>query len=268
MSRRRIIGEEINQDPAVATLSLEAWVLFVKFLSISDDYGIVPLNSHRLRARLHIPERIDKNFPKYLGEIISASLGGILQYKSEEWFFFKPESFYYWQSCLISRRTKSEYLKLSGQEVIEAIRKASEAIAKGSASQPKPTIESRKYKVESIRGGMGGNSNGSDPTGPHLFKNSPFTDLSLLEKALPQWPHEKVEYYYRAALDYSASKGAKYIDWVAAIRNWDRKNPREWQDSGKSRHKTRQDIIQERNQENLAMMLSKIEKEESDANRS
>lgn len=63
-----------------------------------------------------------------------------------------------------------------------------------------------------------------------LFSDSEYYDKATFAIALQAygWEREKIEYYWAAADDYSKSKGATYIDWIAAVRNWDRKNPGEW----------------------------------------
>lgn len=64
--------------------------------------------------------------------------------------------------------------------------------------------------------------------GKCLFKNSPVFDKNKFKEALPNWNNQKLKYYWNAANDYSESKGAMYIDWIAAVKNWDRRNPDEW----------------------------------------
>lgn len=57
---------------------------------------------------------------------------------------------------------------------------------------------------------------------PHLFESSPFYNIEVLKAALPDWPEAKVRHYWQAASDYSESKGAKYLNWKAAISTWER----------------------------------------------
>jgi hypothetical protein len=60
--------------------------------------------------------------------------------------------------------------------------------------------------------------------GLHLFKNSLIFDKAKFAEHFPTWGKEKLKHYYECANDYSESKGAKYKDWVAAIRSWERKD--------------------------------------------
>lgn len=63
-----------------------------------------------------------------------------------------------------------------------------------------------------------------------LFKNSIYFDKNFFKIELEKknWPIEKIKYYYHAAMDYSESKGAKYINWISTVCNWDRRNPNDW----------------------------------------
>lgn len=44
---------------------------------------------------------------------------------------------------------------------------------------------------------------------------------------LTDWEPERIDHYFAAAENYS-NKGNKFMDWIKAVRNWDRKNPDEW----------------------------------------
>ena len=62
------------------------------------------------------------------------------------------------------------------------------------------------------------------PKTKHSFEKSPFYDYKEFRVALSDWPEEKVKWYYESAKNYSGANGAKYLNWVLAVRNWDRKN--------------------------------------------
>jgi hypothetical protein len=55
------------------------------------------------------------------------------------------------------------------------------------------------------------------------FDKSEYFNFEKFRQALPEWSEEKCKHYYDSALNYSESKGAKYINWISAIKNWDRK---------------------------------------------
>jgi phage replication O-like protein O len=62
----------------------------------------------------------------------------------------------------------------------------------------------------------------------HLFKNSPFFDISKFSEKLTEWPIEKITYYYHAAKDWSEAENKKKSNWISAVKNWDRMRPDEW----------------------------------------
>ena len=59
----------------------------------------------------------------------------------------------------------------------------------------------------------------------HLFADSEYFDYEKFCLKLPDWSNDKCKFYHDAAIGYSESKGAKYLDWIAAVKNWDRKQP-------------------------------------------
>jgi len=60
---------------------------------------------------------------------------------------------------------------------------------------------------------------------PHSFENSIYHDYSVFEKSIDEkLKGYDLEFYHEIAKGYSKSKGAKYIDWMAAIRNWIRRD--------------------------------------------
>lgn len=58
----------------------------------------------------------------------------------------------------------------------------------------------------------------------HSFKKSPFYDFELFKTKFPDWDILKIKDYYQRAEGYSTANGAKYLDWISAIRNWERNN--------------------------------------------
>ena len=56
----------------------------------------------------------------------------------------------------------------------------------------------------------------------HAFADSPFFDIAVLKSELPEWSEKKVSHYWQSAKDGSEAKGYKYLNWLAAIRNWAR----------------------------------------------
>lgn len=63
---------------------------------------------------------------------------------------------------------------------------------------------------------------------PHSFRDSEYFEKEKFSAALdsspPPYCNANAEFYYDAALNGSDSKGYKYLDWMAAIKNWMRKD--------------------------------------------
>lgn len=70
------------------------------------------------------------------------------------------------------------------------------------------------------------------------FEDSVWFDFDIFRTALKDWEEDKCRYFYEQALDYSQSKLAKYGSWVAAVRNWDRRTPEQWEREKKRRFRT------------------------------
>lgn len=61
----------------------------------------------------------------------------------------------------------------------------------------------------------------------HAFDKSPIFDKNKFAEQFSKWSKEEMKYYYDSAMDYSEAKGARYKDWVAAVRGWHRKDKAE-----------------------------------------
>lgn len=57
----------------------------------------------------------------------------------------------------------------------------------------------------------------------HSFEDSPLIEKQNFKVRFPNWDKELLNHYYNSALEYSGSKGAKYIDWGLAISGWQRR---------------------------------------------
>jgi uncharacterized protein YdaU (DUF1376 family) len=62
---------------------------------------------------------------------------------------------------------------------------------------------------------------------PHTFEQSPYFDKHKFASAFLEWTKDKLAYYYQSAIDYSESKGVKYLNWAAAVRTWERRDSQE-----------------------------------------
>ena len=147
MARRRMISQDLIIDEHINSLSLGAQNIFVRLLAVSDDYGVVPSNEYTLSKLVNPPKKV--NLMACLLEIAGAGLGILFEYGGNGFFMFKRDRFDDYQSYVIAKRTKSEYLRLSKEEMES--KKFQEFL--GSYSRNSKTvstsIESREYKVES-----------------------------------------------------------------------------------------------------------------------
>lgn len=57
----------------------------------------------------------------------------------------------------------------------------------------------------------------------HSFEDSPIFDKNKFKARFPTWDSELLNHYYNSALEYSGSKGMKYLDWGLAISGWQRR---------------------------------------------
>lgn len=119
MARRRMISEELIYDEELNRTSIEAEHLFFRMLAVADDYGFLPANEYTLIKLANPRIEVAKKFKKYFDEILQNNLGTLLTYRDKPYFLFKPEPFDRINSYLISKRTKSEYTKIS-KNVLES----------------------------------------------------------------------------------------------------------------------------------------------------
>lgn len=111
-----MISQNLISDEQFNALSMESQNLFIRMLVVSDDCGVVPASEYTLNALVNPPKKVKRSIRKYLDEIVSQGLGRIIEHGSKQYFFFKAESFKRFQSYIINKRQKSEYLKMSAEE--------------------------------------------------------------------------------------------------------------------------------------------------------
>lgn len=151
MARRRMISQDLISDPHYNELSLEAQNIFIRMLTVSDDCGVVPANLYRLNVLINTPKRIAPKLGSVLDEIQGAGLGYLFDFKEERFFAFKPAAFQDYQSYILKKATKSEYLRIPVGEYEELSKNFQELprISSRFDQTPLSTVESRKQKVES-----------------------------------------------------------------------------------------------------------------------
>ena len=58
----------------------------------------------------------------------------------------------------------------------------------------------------------------------HSFEDSPFYDYNKFKTELTEWDEVKIKKYYDAAISYSGANGGKYLNWILAVKTWERKD--------------------------------------------
>ena len=146
-----MISQDMISDPHFNSVSLEAQNIFVRMLAVSDDCGVVPANIYRLNVIINTPARLSKRLDSILAEIASAGLGYVFEYNDERYFAFKPASFSDYQSYILKKSTKSEYLRIP-KEDFEVLSKNFQELPRNSGrveQSASSTVESRKQTAES-----------------------------------------------------------------------------------------------------------------------
>jgi hypothetical protein len=151
-----MLSENLLYDPHYNSLGLAAQNLFVRMLIKTDDYGIIPIDEYGLSSMLNLPAPLRKNLSNLLVEIETAGVGFRFDYQDKDFFFFKRERFDEYQSYLIQKRTKSEYLRFT-KDFMEG--DGFQELLGNSKKFPKVTpvthkeykVKSREYEVESIK---------------------------------------------------------------------------------------------------------------------
>jgi hypothetical protein len=64
----------------------------------------------------------------------------------------------------------------------------------------------------------------SKKNGKHLFKNSPYYVFENFRSALPEWSESLCRDYWERANDYCEQHNAMYANWIAAVKNWERRD--------------------------------------------
>lgn len=54
------------------------------------------------------------------------------------------------------------------------------------------------------------------------FSDSEFFDFEKFKAALPEWSEQKCQHWWSKADGYSKANGGKYLDWIQAVKNWER----------------------------------------------
>jgi hypothetical protein len=220
MARRRMISQEIISDEEFNSLSVEAQLLFIRMLAVSDDCGVVPASEYTLACLVNPPVAIKTNLKMFLGEIVDTNLGSIVSFNDKLFFIFKQDSFNRFQSYIFNKRFRSEYLKISAKEFdainwtenkgqkpyeVHMVTNCDHMVVNGSRKQQ---VESRKQKVESRK-------KGGKPESIEVLK-------TYLKEIGIEAETDKFFDYYETNGWVQGRQGKPIKDWKAAARNWKR----------------------------------------------
>jgi hypothetical protein len=107
------------------------------------------------------------------------------------------------------------------QDGIKFGKKALKKTPPGHPGGPPPGSSEDENEDSSSRS-SGGDARGGRPH-KHSFRKSPFYPFENFRAALPDWSEMKCRHYFEQAEGYSEANGATYVNWVQAVKNWDRK---------------------------------------------
>jgi hypothetical protein len=227
MAKRRMISQEIILDEDFNSLSINAQNIFIRILAVTDDFGFVPASSYTLNKLINTPKKID--LFKCIEEIIEKKIGFYFEYENKQFFFFKRDRFDEYQSYLIQKRTKSEYLRLS-KEIIES--KDFQEILRNYSEHGVLPIESKEYKVLSTKI--------KDKSKKSIFEKPSIEQIVEYGKEI-----ELDKTGCDAFLDHFDSNGwlisgrSPMKDWKASLRTWKR-NSLKFNTNGKQNGTTKQ----------------------------
>jgi hypothetical protein len=158
-----------------------------------------------------------------LDEIIGAGLGFRFPFEGNDFFMLKRDRFDDYQSYLISKRTKSEYLRLTSKEMdSEKFQEFLRTYSKNSKSVLR-SIESTKHEVQSIKQKETPQADESQPSSVREvfdYMSTIRSDLAkqmLSQEASAFFDHHET----RNWIPRGASR--KMVSWRAAARTWLRK---------------------------------------------
>ncbi len=117
-------------------------------LAKSDDFGIVPLSLEVLKVKINPPKKMIRKLQQYINEVVHPGngFGQSFTYQGKPFFAFDPKNFYDYQSYVIAKRTKSEYLKLQFDS--ETFR---EFLGNSENNLKNNPTDNREFNIESLQ---------------------------------------------------------------------------------------------------------------------
>ena len=203
MPRIRTIKPEFWDDEKLAKMPFEVRLFFIALWNFSDDYGIVKASPVWLKAKI-FPYDESLKTDKVKGWLDILINAGMLI--PVEW---EKEGFLYIRSF-----NDHQVINRPGKPVIPK-KDLELLLSEYSVKVPTPVIDDSSGKGKEGKGMEGGK---------HPFSKSPYYDFNLFKEPLLKkgWSIEKIKLYYEKAEGYSKANGGRYLDWLAAVQNWER----------------------------------------------
>ena len=205
-----MISQEMIYDAQFNCLSVEAQLLFIRMLAVTDDCGVLPADAYELTTLTNPPKKLRTNLEGLLGEIRGQGLMTIFEYGGKRFLMFKRESFDNHQSYLLNKRTRSEYLKITYGEFLELSKNFQEVPGNSRGIIPlKQKVESREKKAESRKQ--------KEPFGE--FGNV-FLTVEEVNALNEQLGSDRSSAAIEILSAYKESKGKTYKSDFAAMKTW------------------------------------------------
>ena len=208
-----MITQDMNFDEQFNKLPVGSQVLFYRFLSITDDCGVIPANEYTLHSMINTPPEIKKNYSKLLQNILDLKLMYKFTYLDKEYLCFKRHSFEDMQKFLIKNRTRSEYTKLQLDDYFELYSKLQEfPVNYKDIADINIEIKNKDKDKEGAKNKF-----------LCLFENSEFYDFAKFKESFlknDKYSGYDVSYYYEAVKNWSASNNKMKKDWIATAHNF------------------------------------------------
>jgi len=188
-----------------------------------------PIKTAVLKKQLNIGKKLEKcwSFMETIG-LISSNNGES----------FNKQLLKFSENYKIKKEKTAERLKQwrENQYVVENVTHSEHVRNASKVNRSK--VNRSKVKVNT-------NSVELAPTKKHSFENSIYFDKKIFKEAFPDWEREKLAKYYESALLYSQSKGVKYLNWAAAIKNWEKRDNQTIK-NGKSEFEKNRNAVEQR----------------------
>jgi hypothetical protein len=218
MARIRTIKPEFWEDEKLAELGLECRLLFIGSWSFADDFGMLLDSEKWIKAKVFPYDTIsEKTIRSWIEKLVEK--GMFVRFKYGD------------KSILCIRRFKDHQVidKRYQRSILpdgEAEKLTITAWSHSEHVVNTPPEMEMEMEMEMDMERKGSNGDKSPKTKKSKSISFEFSELAknpdVLKMAIMGKPYQSadIDFYVKSAELYSKSKGAKYIDWTAAVENW------------------------------------------------